>query len=235
MTDGGGPDPDNVGSYLISARSFEEYLAMFDLTEHELRGDILDCPGGGASFTARAAALDGVRALAVDPVYATPATDLARLVIDETERGTAHTAAGADRYLWHFFGDTNGHRSIRQRSASLFADDLLANPRRYVTAALPELPFADGSFDLVLCSHFLFTYADRLDLEFHRQALEELHRVSRGEVRIFPVLDQAGRSLDTLLDALRAGLQARGVASELRSVPYEFQRGGNQMLVLTAG
>lgn len=234
MTDNG-PDPDNVGNYLISARSFEEYLAMFALTELDLRGDILDCPGGGASFTARAAALDGVRAVAVDPVYATPAADLARLVIDETERGTAHTAAGADRYVWDFFGDTNGHRSSRQRSASLFADDLLAHPQRYLTAALPTLPYADGSFDLVLSSHFLFTYADRLDLAFHRQALNELHRVTRGEARIFPVLDQAGRSLGALVDQLRADLQATGVASDIRNVPYEFQRGGNQMLVLLAG
>ena len=64
MTDNG-PEPDNVGNFLISARSFEEYLAMFALTELDLRGDILDCPGGGASFTARAAALDGVRAVTV--------------------------------------------------------------------------------------------------------------------------------------------------------------------------
>ena len=37
---------------------------MFALTDLDPRGDILDCPGGGASFTARAAAIDGVRAVA---------------------------------------------------------------------------------------------------------------------------------------------------------------------------
>jgi SAM-dependent methyltransferase len=205
---------------------------MFALTDDDLRGDILDCPGGGASFTARAAAIDGVRALAVDPVYATPGAELARLVIAETERGSAHTAAGADRYVWDFFGDIAGHRALRQRSARLFADDLLANPQRYVPGALPSLPFADGSFDLVLCSHLLFTYGDRLDLEFHRLALLELHRLARAEVRVFPLLDQAGRALDALVDRLRADLAAAGVATVIRQVEYEFQRGGNQMLVL---
>jgi SAM-dependent methyltransferase len=234
MTDGA-PDPDNVGEYLISARSFEEYRAMFGLTDADLRGDILDCPGGGASFTARAAAIDGVRACAVDPVYATPAADLARLVVAETERGSAHTVAGADRYVWDFFGDSDGHRRIRRQSASLFAHDLLANPHRYVAGVLPLLPFADRSFDLVLCSHLLFTYADRLDVEFHRRALLAMHRLVRGEARIFPLLDQAGRRLDALVEQLRADLQAAGVVTEIRTVAYEFQRGGNQMLVLKSG
>ena len=59
-------------------------------------------------------------------------------------------------------------------------------------ASLPRLPFPGGRFDLVLSSHFLFTYADRLDLEFHRAALRELHRVARREVRVFPLLEQGG-------------------------------------------
>lgn len=230
----GAPDPDDVGEYLISARSFEEYRAMFGLVDGDLRGDILDCPGGGASFAARAAAM-GVRALAVDPVYVTPAADLARLVIAETERGSAHTAAGADRYVWDFFGNIDGHRGIRRESATLFARDLLTNPHRYIPAALPSLPFADRSFDLVLSSHLLFTYADRLDREFHRRALLELHRLARSAVRVFPLLDQAGRPLDSLITQLRADLQLEGIATAIHQVDYEFQRGGNQMLVLLSG
>jgi SAM-dependent methyltransferase len=226
------PDPDDVGEYLISARSFEEYRAMFALTDAELRGEILDCPGGGSSFTARASAIGGLRALAVDPVYARPGAELGRLVIAETERGSAHTAAGADRYAWDCFGDLDGHRRIRQQSAKLFADDLLANPDRYVPAALPALPFEDADFDLVLSSHLLFTYADRLDLAFHRRALIELNRLARAEVRVFPLLDQAGRPLDALVDHLRADLQAVGITTAIRLVEYEFQRGGNRMLVL---
>jgi hypothetical protein len=44
---------------------------------------------------------------------------------------------------------------------------------------------------LSVCSHFLFTYADRLDLEFHHTALRELHRVARREVRVFPLLERS--------------------------------------------
>jgi hypothetical protein len=63
------PDADNVGDYLISSRSFDEYQAMFMLTKRDLCGRILDCPGGGSSFAVQASDL-GARVTAVDPVYA---------------------------------------------------------------------------------------------------------------------------------------------------------------------
>lgn len=34
---------------------------------------------------------------------------------------------------------------------------------RYVDASLPELPFADGAFDLALSSHFLFLYTEEFN------------------------------------------------------------------------
>ena len=76
------PDADNVGDYLISARSFDEYKAMFSLTENDLGGNVLDCPGGASSFTAQAREL-GARATAVDPVYAMSTSILLRLAMDE--------------------------------------------------------------------------------------------------------------------------------------------------------
>lgn len=220
------PDPDNVGEYLISARSYEEYRAMFALTDQDLAGNILDCPGGGSSFTAR---IDG-NAIAADPIYAQSRQSIADHVVAETIRGSAHTAAGADRYVWDFYGNLAGHARIRRESAEQFARDLMTNPERYVPASLPKLPFADGQFDLVLSSHFLFTYADRLDAEFHKDAIGELFRVCRGEVRIFPLLEQGGRPVPELLDDLHANL---AIAHEIRRVDYEFQRGGNEMLVLS--
>ena len=53
---------------------------------------------------------------------------------------------------------------------------------RYLNAGLPDLPFADSSFDSALCSHFLFLYTRQLGEAFHPpqagQALDlayELH------------------------------------------------------------
>jgi hypothetical protein len=224
------PDPDNVGDYLISARSFAEYRAMFALTGSDLSGSVLDCPGGASSFTALANQA-GASAIAADPVYAQPRDSLALLAVAETQRGSTHTAAGADRYVWDFYGDLDGHARVRRMSAEAFSHDLIAHPARYVPASLPRLPFPDGRFDLVLSSHFLFTYADRLDLEFHRAALRELHRVARREVRVFPLLEQGGRPVPALLSGLLATLD---IPHRIQRVSYEFQRGGNEMLVLDA-
>ena len=128
------PDADNVGDYLISSRSFDEYQAMFMLTKRDLCGRILDCPGGGSSFAVQASDL-GARVTAVDPVYAIATSALQELVMEEPDRGSAHTVAGIDRYLWDFYGDIEGHRGMRKRSAALFAHDVEEHPERYLPAS----------------------------------------------------------------------------------------------------
>lgn len=219
------PDPGHVGDYLISSRSFDEYRAMFALTDSDLSGSVLDCPGGASSFTALANQA-GASAIAADPAYARP-----RDYMEEIQRCSAHTEAGSDHYVWGFYGDFDGYSKARLLSGETFSQDLIAHPARYVPVSLPEIPFPDGQFDLVLSSHFLFSYADRLDLEFHRAALRELHRVARREVRVFPLVDHSGRPVPALMSELLATLET---PHRVERVDYEFQRGGNEMLVLTA-
>jgi Methyltransferase domain len=223
---------DDIGPYLVSARSAAEYRAMFALTDDDLRGRVLDCPGGGASFTAAARA-GGTAAFAVDPVYATPPRELVARLEGELARGSAFATAHAERYVWDFYGDPAGHARLRAESAAVFARDLAEHPGHHVAAALPDLPFADGAFDLVLSSHLLFTYADRLDAGFHVAALRELARVG-SEVRVYPLVDQAGRPLPDLVDDVVAELGDTGVHARVQDVPYEFQRGARSMLRLGA-
>lgn len=223
----------SIGDFLVSSRSFAEYQAMFALTDADLDGRVLDCPGGGASFTAAVCARGG-DAIAADPAYAAPPADLIGRLEGEFRRGSAWTTSHAHRYAWTFFRDPAEHDRIRSDSARLFGADLQHHPDRYVPAALPELPFDDGAFDLVLSSHLLFTYADRLDVDFHVAALRELARVSRSRVRIYPLVDQAGRPLPELLEHLVQPLTAEGLAPRLVDVDYEFQRGAHTMLELHA-
>ncbi|MEU1544791.1 hypothetical protein [Nocardia sp. NPDC005745] len=221
------------GGYLLTGRSLSEYRAMFALTGDDLRGEILDCPGGAASFAAEAAAL-GARVVAVDPVYRLPAAELTALAAEELEHSTSHTTAAADRYVWDFYGDPDGHRLVREAAAARFAEDLRANPGRYRFGLLPALDLPDRAFDLVLSSHLLFTYADRLDFDFHLATLRELARLSCGEVRVFPLVDHAGGPLDDLLDRLRKALHTGGIRTDIAEVDFEFQRGARSMLRLTA-
>lgn len=134
---------------------------MFSVSDADLSGRVLDCPGGGASFTATAG-VRGADAVAVDPVYAAPAAEVADRVVAEVERGSTWAQANADRYVWGFYGDLDGHARLRAESARLFSADLLAHPERYAAAALPHPPFNDDAFDLVLSSHLLeVTWASR--------------------------------------------------------------------------
>ncbi|MGX1808370.1 hypothetical protein ACWIGI_21845 [Nocardia sp. NPDC055321] len=219
-----------AGEYVITARSLAEYRAMFGLGDEQVRGRILDCPGGGSSFAAEAAAL-GAEVIAVDPVYALGAGEIAgqvRAAIDDTGWATAHP----ERFVWDFYGDIGGHQRMREVAADLFLGDLRARPQRYIPGQLPALDFADGHFDLVLSSHLLFTYADRLDHEFHLAALRELLRVSAGGVRVFPLVDYLGGSCEHLVAALSADLARDGVRARVTPVEFEFQHGATSMLCL---
>ncbi|MET8776773.1 methyltransferase domain-containing protein [Nocardia sp. NPDC004654] len=225
-------ETDALGEFLISARSLAEYRAIFELSEADLRGRrILDCPGGAASFAAEAAALDA-DVTATDPIYARTAAELRELARTETERGSAYAGAHHTRYRWDFYGDPDNLQSVRLSAATRFGADLTAHPDRYVAAQLPALPFQDNSFDLALSSHLLFTYADRLDADFHLAALLELARVTHGETRLYPLVDHTGHPQDNLVTYLRKSLHDKGIPTTLRPTGYEFHHGATTMLVL---
>jgi hypothetical protein len=213
---------------LVTSRSYAEYEAMFDLKE--LPDSVLDCCAGGASFTAEAAAR-GVDAIAVDPAYELEQPEL----VDTVRRSLPATSGIIDEhqgsFVWHWYGTPERKDQYRVEAADRFLQDIASAPERYIAAGLPELPFGDGRFELVLCSHLLFTWSDKYDRAWHETALRELIRVSNAEVRVFPLVMQgAGEPVPYLQDLLQ-GLE--GVSYEIRKVPYEFQVGADEMLVIT--
>ena len=122
---------------------------------------------------------------------------------------------------------------VRMSAMHAFLDDYPqgTRERRYLEAGLPALPFGDGAFDLALCSHFLFLYSQQFDAAFHLQSMRELCRVAR-EVRVFPLLALGARRSPHLA-AVTEALETDGFAVAVERVPYEFQRGGNEMLRVT--
>ncbi|HEU5473440.1 MAG TPA: methyltransferase domain-containing protein [Actinophytocola sp.] len=214
---------------LITSRSAAEYRAMFDLTAGELAaGSVLDCCAGGSSLTAETAG----RVLAVDPAYALGPRRLAARVLAALADGDRIISAHADRFEWSWYGDPGRRHAIRTAAARAFLTDLRRRPGRYVAGALPRLPLADASVDLVLCSHLLFTWSDRFGLDWHRRALAELIRVARHEVRLFPLVVQGTGETVPFLETLRAELHGLGHRTRLCPVPYRFQRGADEMLLV---
>lgn len=168
-------------------------LAMFNLDPAQWRGArVLDCPGGPGSLSALLRA-EGLDITAADPLYALGKEELERRALDDLEAAMATLATTAA--IRPDF-DLAACRQEHLEALAAFLADRRAHPDRYVAASLPELPFADQSFDLVLCGHLLFSYAPRsagglmrepgLDLAWHRRALAELQRVSGRAVRLYP-------------------------------------------------
>lgn len=221
----------SIGETLVSSRSFEEYRAMFSLSREDLSAQILDCPAGAAGFVSEVNSLGG-HATACDLVYSGRTPDeLAALAQSEADRGNTYVSENANDYVWKFFADPAEHQVSRQRAARSFATDVREHPERYVAGRLPSLPFADRSFDLVLSSHLLFSYTDRLDHAFHVDAIAELSRISRGDVRIFPLVSTASSETYPEMDSLCRELRSRDIETRIVKVDYEFQRRGDHMMV----
>ncbi len=207
---------------------------MFGLGEPEvLAGAVLDCPGGAGPFAAEVRARGG-RAVSADPAYALDPGEVVARCGAGLERGIAYLEENRQSYVWTFFSSLDDLRRRRTTALERFARDFAGADERYVAAALPDLPFPDGEFRLALSAYLLFAYPDHLDLDDHERSLRELLRVAREEVRVYPLIDTA-YVRHPGIDELRRRLARDGVESEVRPVDYEFQRGGNEVLILWPG
>ncbi|RLS38258.1 MAG: SAM-dependent methyltransferase [Planctomycetota bacterium] len=211
-------------------RSFDEYRRMFALTDVDLGKRILGCADGPASFNAEAT-LKGAFVISCDPLYQFSDTDIRERIDQTFQTVMDQTTRNAAEFHWdEEIPNVEALGQHRMTAMRKFLDDYNfgKSTGRYIESQLPELPFDDNSFDLAICSHFLFLYSQQLSAEFHLASLRELVRVSR-EVRVFPLLELGGQP-SRHLDFVQNQLCVSGFHVEIVNVPYEFQRGGNQMM-----
>ena len=213
-------------------RSFDEYRRMFGLTGADLERRIVGCADGPAAFNAEMKRR-GRRVVSCDPLYAFAADDIRARIEVTAPRLVALAREAADRFVWDRIASPEELGRVRLAAMEAFLADYDAGRRegRYLDRSLPELGLPDGSFDLALCSHFLLLYSDALSAEFHAAAVREMCRVA-NEVRVFPLLDMNGRRSRHLPGLVR-NLASAGFETNVESVDYEFQRGGNKMLRVT--
>jgi len=227
--------PTSLDKVVPWGRSLAEYIRMFDLSEADLGMRILDCAGGPASFNAEMCRR-GHLVISCDPIYASSAAEISRRIKRTRAAIRKATEAHRDNFVWTEYGSIDNLAKIRMEAMRQFLADLpmgLADGR-YRTSELPALPFREREFDLALCSHFLFTYSDALTLDFHLAAIREMCRVA-SEARIFPLLPSFDTAHSPHVKPVVRELSAEGHRCEIRRMPYEFQRGGNEMLCVIQG
>ena len=170
-------------------RSFDEYLDMFDLSEEDLTRDIVGVGDGPASFNVRMFQR-GTSIVSVDPIYQYSETELRQRIQETYEDVIAQARQNQDKFVWTKFSSVDELAQVRMQAMDEFCRDFETGKQqgRYIGASLPNLPFPDHHFDLVLSAHFLFFYSANRDLAFHLDAVRELLRIGT-EVRIFPIVD----------------------------------------------
>lgn len=211
-------------------RNFDEYQHMFSLSKTDLGTRILGCGDGPASFNKEARA-KGVTVTSVDPIYRFNAEQIHQRIETVRPEIMAKTKSHAHQFLWNYFENPDALEHARMDAMQQFLTDFDSGKKegRYVEGSLPSLPFKDQSFDLGLVSHFLFLYTALKDLTFHKASILELLRICK-EVRIFPLQDlnvQQSSHLEPIIENFRDLAETK-----IMTVDYEFQAGGNKMLVL---
>lgn len=212
-------------------RSYDEYISMFSLSDGDLEKQILGCGDGPAGFNAEFTRRGG-RVISVDPIYQFSVEEIKARIEETHETVLEQARRNRDEFIWTYIKDIDELAGIRMGAMQQFLSDYPGNERRYVAGELPGLGFPDNSFELALCSHFLFLYSEQLSEDFHIQSVIELCRVAQ-EVRIFPLLELGARK-SRHLDGVVIKLDSMGYECEVRKVKYEFQKGGNEMLVVNS-
>ncbi len=201
---------------------------MFALSDDDLNGRILGCADGPASFNAELTRR-GKSVVSVDPLYNFSAEQIRSRVHATHDVMVERAHRLRHRFVWERIKSPEHMGQLRVAAMDEFLTDFDAGKQqgRYLPWSVLQLDFAAKSFDLAVCSHFLFLYSDEFSLEFHVDAIAELMRVAE-EVRIFPVLNMKGRRSKYVEPVIER------FGATIERVDYEFQRGGNEMLRVKA-
>lgn len=215
-------------------RSLNEYIRMFDLSLADKQLTILDCGGGPSSFNAEMTQA-GYKVISCDPIYQYTQSEIAERIQETYPVVLSAVLASQDKFVWEAIASPEALGQVRMASMNRFLEDFPKGVEegRYIVDELPKLSFKSGQFDLVLCSHLLFTYSKQLSFQFHLASILELCRVAK-EVRIFPLLVHFSGEPSNHLQPVVDELTLQGYSVEICQVPYEFQRHGNQLLRVLA-
>lgn len=236
----------NLNRVVFIGRTFSEYMAMFNLYPFQLKGlRILDCPSGTSSFVAEtlSSQYQIKEAIGCDLLYKEDDVDvLKNRGKEDLDYMIKQLSKVPDLYEWNIYSSIRDLYEARNNAFKIFISDyeldrMMARKgeiakNRYVPAILPNLPFENRTFDLVLSSNLLFYYHNMFDYNFHLNSILELLRVTSKEVRIFPCQKPDATFpdyFDKLLDNINIRMH-NNISFQIEQVSHEFRRGVNKML-----
>ena len=224
-----------LNKIIIWGRPFDEYMEMFGLSEDDLGKRFLDCASGPASFNA-SLTMHGGHIISVDPIYCLNSDEIT-IQINEAYNmliGQLRENMG-DFSMGQYNNSADEYCQVHINAMKEFLFDYNDGLRegRYIHGSLPKLPFKDDEFDIALVGNLLFVYSQQLSEDFHIQSIIELCRVS-PEVRIFPLMEVGIRKPSRYLESVLDKLSKEGYKAKKVKIQYEFKKGANEMLQITA-
>jgi SAM-dependent methyltransferase len=214
---------------VLWGHNVQEYKEMFDLSEQDLSGRILEFGCGPSAINA---SLTGTakEVVSCDDMFAMDKQELRGHVDQVFDSMLAQVKKYEGLFQWDDYGNLDGFVHYRSQGIEKFFDDYEQGleQKRYIHSDGLVLPYDDFHFDIALSSHYLFANIEGQDVEFHIQAIRELSRVAK-EVRIFPLIDRDDH-VSQFLGPVMLGLQQDNLGLEVRQVPYHLQAKGNAML-----
>ncbi len=222
----------NLEKVVLLGRTLDEYTRFFALDLESLCGrPVLDVASGVRSFCAEAAAA-GIPTTAFDRIYDFTAEEIQSRCEPDLDAVTRDIAK-ARTYNWDFYKSPEGMRAYRERAyKSFLADYRVHRGRRYVAGSLPQLPFADAQFDITLTSYLLFVYEEHFDYEFHKRSVLEMLRVTRDELRCYPIVTFEAKP-SAHLERLCADPDLERFRFEVKATTFEFLHRSNKVLCIT--
>ena len=167
-------------------RSLDEYIKMFNLSPSDLQLRVLGVGDGPASFNAEGTAR-GAKITSIDPIYQFSGVEIKQRFDAVVDNIIDQIIDTPKNWVWSHHQSPQALKENRIKALKFFLQDYDQGieEKRYLTQELPNLDFADQTYDLALCSHFLFLYSEHCDRNFHSASIKEMLRVSR-EVRSEP-------------------------------------------------
>ena len=211
-------------------RNLEEYIQIFKLTDSDLKSKIISFGDGPASFNSEMTKL-GKTVVSLDPIYQFTENELKQRIAETKETVIEQMKANQENFVWKNIKNVSELEQIRMHAMTNFLDDFEAGKKqeRYIYHELPNpTKYNNLEYDLGLSSHFLILYS-QLGIDFHIQAITEMLRICR-EIRIFPILN-LNATKSEVLDDIIIHFDTNFIVN-IESSNYEFQKGGNKMLVI---
>lgn len=206
---------------------FSDYQQMFDLTPVDLSKSLFNFPAGISSFNAQATQ-QGLRVASGDPAYALSEAEMRVYAERVFQKNVARLKASPDCLKEATEATIQRVIEVWKKTEVSFLGDYVQgqSENRYQVSKLPRLSYQTHQFDLALCADFIFYHSS--STQEIAASVKELCRIA-AEVRIFPLLDEQGKTSDEL-GPLMLFLQQNNFGVEVREVPYKTLRGSNAML-----